>query len=185
PDQALGDPRLDQDLSEPRAEDDQDHGPRVRGRAAVDHLAQHLAERRTRHRRPQDREKHQDDDGALAPHHGDDADQEAEQEQDAEGDLHGCRPPRGGPDSRSGRDAEGARLLLADLDGAGAEKPAGELGQASVQADVTRAADIERMVDAAWERWGRLDVLVNNAGIVQVKPLLEITEDDWDRIMRV
>ena len=105
PDQALGDPRLDQDLPEPRAEDDQDHGPRVRGRAAVDHLAQHLAERRTRHRRPQDREKHQDDDGALAPHHGDDADQEAEQEQDAEGDLHGCRPPRGGPDSRSGRDA--------------------------------------------------------------------------------
>jgi meso-butanediol dehydrogenase/(S,S)-butanediol dehydrogenase/diacetyl reductase len=81
--------------------------------------------------------------------------------------------------------AEGARLLLADLDGAGAEKLARELGQASVQADVTRVADIERMVDAAWERWGRLDVLVNNAGIVQVKPLLEITEDDWDRIMRV
>jgi meso-butanediol dehydrogenase / (S,S)-butanediol dehydrogenase / diacetyl reductase len=81
--------------------------------------------------------------------------------------------------------AEGARLLLADLDGAGAEKVAGELGQASVQADVARAADIERMMDVAWQRWGRLDALFNNAGIIQVKPLLEVTEDDWDRVMGV
>jgi len=81
--------------------------------------------------------------------------------------------------------AEGARLLLADLDGGGADKLARELGQTSVQADVTRAADIERIVGAAWEQWGRLDVLFNNAGVIQVTPLLEITEDDWDRIMRV
>ena len=81
--------------------------------------------------------------------------------------------------------AEGARLLLADLDGPGADKLARELGQASVQADVTRAADIERMVETAWQRWGRLDVLFNNAGIIQAKPLLDLSEADWDRMMAV
>lgn len=81
--------------------------------------------------------------------------------------------------------ADGARLLLADLDGAGAEKLAQELGQASVRVDVTRAADIERMVDTAWQHWGRLDVLFNNAGIIQAKPLLDLSEADWDRMMDV
>jgi meso-butanediol dehydrogenase/(S,S)-butanediol dehydrogenase/diacetyl reductase len=81
--------------------------------------------------------------------------------------------------------AEGARLLLADLDGAGAEKLAAELGQTAVQADVTRRAEIERMLEVAYGRWGRLDVLFNNAGVVQAKPLLDITEEDWDRIMDV
>lgn len=41
--------------------------------------------------------------------------------------------------------AEGARLVLADLDGAGAEKLGGELGQVALQADVTRGEDVERM----------------------------------------
>jgi meso-butanediol dehydrogenase / (S,S)-butanediol dehydrogenase / diacetyl reductase len=81
--------------------------------------------------------------------------------------------------------AEGARLLLADLDGGAAEKLAQELGQVSIQADVTRAGDIERMVETAWQRWGRLDVLFNNAGIIQAKPLLDLSETDWDRMMDV
>jgi meso-butanediol dehydrogenase/(S,S)-butanediol dehydrogenase/diacetyl reductase len=81
--------------------------------------------------------------------------------------------------------AEGARLLLADLDGAGAEKVAHELGQSSIQADVTRQSDVDRMVDAAYQRWGRLDVLFNNAGIIQGKPLLDVTREDWDRLMDV
>lgn len=81
--------------------------------------------------------------------------------------------------------AEGARLVLADLDGAGVERLAGELGQVAVQCDVTRRADIERMVDTAYQRWGRLDVLFNNAGVIQGKPLLELTEEDWDRLMNV
>ena len=63
--------------------------------------------------------------------------------------------------------SDGAQLLLADLNGDAVEGLARELGQAAVQVDVTRAADIERMVDAAYERWGRLDVLFNNAGIAR------------------
>src|SRR6266513_3660184 len=77
---------------------------------------------------------------------------------------------------------EGAQLLLADLNGEGAKSLADELGQASVQADVTRAADIQRMLDLAYQRWGRLDVVFNNAGIAEVWQLLELSEDEWDCI---
>jgi 3-oxoacyl-[acyl-carrier protein] reductase len=74
---------------------------------------------------------------------------------------------------------EGARLLLADVNGDGAKALAEELGQASVQADVTRSADIERMLDRAYQLWGRLDVLLNNAGIAEVRPLFDLTEAEW------
>ena len=80
---------------------------------------------------------------------------------------------------------EGADLLLADLNADAVEAVADELGQAWVQADVTRATDIQRMVDAAYQRWGRLDVLFNNAGVAWAKPMFEITEDDWDRMLSV
>src|SRR5215471_10784398 len=80
---------------------------------------------------------------------------------------------------------DGAQLLLADLNGNGAKALADELGQASVQADVTRAGDIERMLDLAHQRWGRLDVLFNNAGIAEIRPLLELSEDEWDRMLAV
>jgi meso-butanediol dehydrogenase / (S,S)-butanediol dehydrogenase / diacetyl reductase len=80
---------------------------------------------------------------------------------------------------------DGAQLVLADLNGEGAEALARELGQASVQVDVTRSADIERMLDVAYGRWGRLDVLFNNAGIAQARPFLEVSEAEWDRMMAV
>jgi meso-butanediol dehydrogenase/(S,S)-butanediol dehydrogenase/diacetyl reductase len=81
--------------------------------------------------------------------------------------------------------ADGAQQLLADLNGSAVEALASELGQAAVQVDVTRAADIARMVDTAYQRWGRLDVLFNNAGIAQARPLLEINEAEWDTMMAV
>src|SRR5437879_8753437 len=81
--------------------------------------------------------------------------------------------------------AEGARLVLADVDAAGAEKLAAELGQVALGADVRRQEDIERMVDEPYRRWGRLDVLFNNAGVIRVQPMLEVTEDEWDRVIGV
>ena len=81
--------------------------------------------------------------------------------------------------------ADGARLVLADLDGAGAEKLAAELGQVAVRADVTRPEDIQRIVEEPYRRWGRLDVLFNNAGVIRVQPILEVTEAEWDRVMQV
>jgi meso-butanediol dehydrogenase/(S,S)-butanediol dehydrogenase/diacetyl reductase len=81
--------------------------------------------------------------------------------------------------------ADGARLVLADVDGSRVEKLAAELGQMSVRADVTRSENIAPMVDEAYARWGRLDVLFNNAGVIRVQPMLEVTEAEWDRVMAV
>ena len=53
----------------------------------------------------------------------------------------------------------------------------------SVKADVSVAADVHRMIDEAVERFGRVHVLVNNAGVQTWSPLLEVTEEDWDRVI--
>ncbi len=79
---------------------------------------------------------------------------------------------------------DGARLVLADVD-PGVERVAAELGQVAVRADVTRPEDIARMVEEPYRRWGRLDVLFNNAGVVRVQPLLDVTRAEWDRVMDV
>ena len=81
--------------------------------------------------------------------------------------------------------AEGARLVLADVDGAGVEKLAGELGQVAIKADVTRDEDVEGMVEEPYRLWGRLDVLFNNAGVIRLQPMLEVTREEWDRVMDV
>lgn len=81
--------------------------------------------------------------------------------------------------------AEGARLVLADLDGDAVGRLAKDLSQVALAADVTRADDIERMIGVVYERFSRLDVLFNNAGVIQGKRLLDITEADWDRLMSV
>jgi meso-butanediol dehydrogenase/(S,S)-butanediol dehydrogenase/diacetyl reductase len=81
--------------------------------------------------------------------------------------------------------ADGAKLVLADIDGAGVEKLAAELGQAAIRADVTRTEDIERMLEEPYRRWGRLDVLFNNAGVIRVQPMLDVTGEEWDRVMNV
>jgi meso-butanediol dehydrogenase/(S,S)-butanediol dehydrogenase/diacetyl reductase len=81
--------------------------------------------------------------------------------------------------------SEGARLALADVDGNTVRKLADELGGEAVTADVTRASDIAAMIDAPYRRWGRLDVLFNNAGVIRVQPLLDVTEAEWDRVLDV
>ena len=80
---------------------------------------------------------------------------------------------------------DGARLVLSDVDGVGVEKLAAELGGVAVRADVTNAADIARMVDEPYQRWGRLDVLFNNAGVIRLQPLLVVTEAEWNRVLDV
>jgi meso-butanediol dehydrogenase / (S,S)-butanediol dehydrogenase / diacetyl reductase len=80
---------------------------------------------------------------------------------------------------------DGARLVLADLDGAGVEKLAAELGGAAVQADVTKAGDVARMIEEPYRRWGRLDMLFNNAGVIRLQPMLDVTEAEWDRVLGV
>ena len=81
--------------------------------------------------------------------------------------------------------AEGACVVVADLDKAMAESVAGELGPkdvaASVSVDVTDAGAGREVVDATLLAFGGIDLVVNNAGLSISKPLLETTEEDWDR----
>jgi NAD(P)-dependent dehydrogenase (short-subunit alcohol dehydrogenase family) len=80
----------------------------------------------------------------------------------------------------------GARVLLVDIDGEGVEKAAAALpGAAALRCDVTDGTEVAAAVDAAVRTFGGLDVMVNNAGIEVVKPLVEHTEDDIDRLFAV
>ena len=81
---------------------------------------------------------------------------------------------------------EGAKLVLADITGQ-QQDAADELGgeAIAVRADVSQAPDVEAMISTAVERFGRLDVLFNNAGIAGVGDVLETTPDLFDRVMRV
>jgi 3-oxoacyl-[acyl-carrier protein] reductase len=84
--------------------------------------------------------------------------------------------------------AAGARVIVADRDGASAERVAASVGPAAhaVTVDVARDADAQAMVQAAYDNFGDLHILVNNAGIGHVpQPLDGLAEDMFDRILAV
>jgi meso-butanediol dehydrogenase/(S,S)-butanediol dehydrogenase/diacetyl reductase len=76
--------------------------------------------------------------------------------------------------------AEGAHVVLADLSEA-VHAAAEELGGTGVQADITKPEDVTRVFAAA----PRVDVLVNNAGVITIARLEELSLDDWERVLRV
>ena len=85
---------------------------------------------------------------------------------------------------------EGAAVLCADINKAAAEETAaiiqGEGGEARAhQADVTKSADVAGMVEACRKAFGRIDILDNNVGIAEVGGVVEVTEQQWDRVMAV
>ncbi len=82
----------------------------------------------------------------------------------------------------------GARVAIADVDDLGAAETVRlveELGgeALALHTDVSQRADSEAMIDASVERWGRVDVLYNNAAVQMSGTLLECTEADWDLTM--
>jgi 3-oxoacyl-[acyl-carrier protein] reductase len=84
----------------------------------------------------------------------------------------------------------GARMALVDRDAEGIDRTADAIGRAggdalAIPADVTDAPAIERAVDAVVAEWGRLDVLVNNAGIVRDATLGKVSDDDWTATLDV
>ena len=81
--------------------------------------------------------------------------------------------------------AEGAAVVLADLDAPGGEVAAAGVGASFVRCDVSLRADVERLVEAAVGRYGALDLVVNAAGMNHRATLLETTEEDWDRVIDV
>jgi NAD(P)-dependent dehydrogenase (short-subunit alcohol dehydrogenase family) len=87
--------------------------------------------------------------------------------------------------------AEGGHVVIADRDAASAEAARLEVAKAgnkdaSVQdCDVSVEADVARCVDATLERHGRLDVIVNNAGVMTFRALVDLRTEDWQRVLDV
>src|SRR5579864_4836009 len=85
---------------------------------------------------------------------------------------------------------EGARVMVADINEAGARQVAGEVGGASTRVDVADADSVQAMVQSTLDAFGRIDALVNNAAIFTEliqprKSFDEIPIDEWDRVMAV
>ncbi|HQR31492.1 MAG TPA: glucose 1-dehydrogenase [Blastocatellia bacterium] len=76
------------------------------------------------------------------------------------------------------RGAKGAEEALAEIEAAGRRG-------LIVQADLGKVSDIQRLVNTAVEHFGRLDVLVNNAGLETHAPFWDVTEDDYDKVLNV
>jgi NAD(P)-dependent dehydrogenase (short-subunit alcohol dehydrogenase family) len=85
---------------------------------------------------------------------------------------------------------EGAAVMCADINSEGAEAVAHTISDtggdaASVTVDVSKEDDVKRMVAETVSRWGRLDVLYNNAGIGVGNPITQVSEEEWDRIIDI
>jgi glucose 1-dehydrogenase len=86
--------------------------------------------------------------------------------------------------------AEGAAVIIADIDAEGGEKTAEAIRAAGgraqfIQTDVGDAGQAQRLIDQTLAAFGRLDVLINNAGIIKTAEFLEISEADFDAVLRV
>jgi 3-oxoacyl-[acyl-carrier protein] reductase len=83
---------------------------------------------------------------------------------------------------------EGARVAVLDLNAAGAEEAARKIGNAAtpLACDVAKAADVERAVGEAIRAFGRIDILINNAGTShRNQPMLDVSEEEFDKVFAV
>ena len=83
---------------------------------------------------------------------------------------------------------EGANVVILDLNQAGAQEVASSISNhaLAIEGDVTKKSDIERAVAQTVEQFGRLDIVVNNAGWTHVnQPMLEVDEDEFDRVFNI
>jgi NAD(P)-dependent dehydrogenase (short-subunit alcohol dehydrogenase family) len=85
---------------------------------------------------------------------------------------------------------EGAKVAVVDLDRTRGERVTAAIKSAGGDAeafvtDVSKASEVTALVKAVVERFGRIDILVNNVAVSDNKSILEITEEDWDRVMNV
>jgi NAD(P)-dependent dehydrogenase (short-subunit alcohol dehydrogenase family) len=85
---------------------------------------------------------------------------------------------------------EGANVIVSDVNQEDCQSVVKEieaLGRKglAIKCDVSSKAEVEDMVKKTVEKFGRIDILVNNAGIINFKPFLELTEEDWDSTLKV
>lgn len=85
---------------------------------------------------------------------------------------------------------EGAKVVVADRNEQGGKETASAIAAKGHEAcfarvDVAKEADLKRMMEDTVARWGRIDILFNNAGVLLAKPIEETTEEEWDRVMSI
>lgn len=81
----------------------------------------------------------------------------------------------------------GAKVVVSDIDGPTCEKVAGEIGHGAigVKANVANAADVTALFATVLEKFGRIDVVVNNAGITRDGLMIRMDEKDWDLVLDI
>jgi NAD(P)-dependent dehydrogenase (short-subunit alcohol dehydrogenase family) len=85
---------------------------------------------------------------------------------------------------------EGANVVVSDLDQASCDKVAEEINKLGVKAigvkcDVSNKAEVDNLIAKTKAEFGKIDILVNNAGIYPFKPFLEMTEEEWDKVINI
>jgi 3-oxoacyl-[acyl-carrier protein] reductase len=81
---------------------------------------------------------------------------------------------------------EGAKVVISDWHERRLKEKAAELGDVhAIPCDVTREDQVQALVDGAVEHFGRLDVMVNNAGLGGTKSVLEMTDEEWSKVLDI
>tara|TARA_B100000378_G_scaffold212761_1_gene175808 strand:+ start:345 stop:1205 length:861 start_codon:yes stop_codon:yes gene_type:complete len=81
--------------------------------------------------------------------------------------------------------AQGATVVIADIEQDALDRAADELGVVGIRTDVADAASVQALADAVVARYGRVDVVVNNAGVGPAARMADLTIDDWRWILDV
>jgi NAD(P)-dependent dehydrogenase (short-subunit alcohol dehydrogenase family) len=85
---------------------------------------------------------------------------------------------------------EGAKVVVVDWDSESGEETVRMIKKAGneavfVKADVSKSEDVKKMINAAVDNYSKLDILYNNAGIAPIDPILESTEEKWEKVIGV
>ncbi|WP_439379294.1 SDR family oxidoreductase [Amycolatopsis lexingtonensis] len=81
---------------------------------------------------------------------------------------------------------EGARVVISDWHERRLKEKAAELGEVhAIPCDVTREDQVQALVDGAVAHYGRVDVMINNAGLGGTKSVLEMTDDEWSKVLDI
>ena len=84
----------------------------------------------------------------------------------------------------------GARVVLADVSPDAGEAAVGKLREMGaavkfIPTDISKSEDVRRLMEFAFENFGRIDILINNAGLQHIAPVVDFPEDRWDYLLRV
>ncbi|MCX7344209.1 MAG: SDR family oxidoreductase [Alphaproteobacteria bacterium] len=81
--------------------------------------------------------------------------------------------------------ADGATVIMSDVDDGAGEAAAKAIGATYIHCDVSRASDVDALVEGVVRRFGAIDILMNNAGIAMAGDFLSITEADLDKVLGI